>query len=175
MSDAMHLPDPVRRLVRLQRGVLVGGAALLVGCGVWAFWPVSVARVEPPDLQVSPRTDKPMNDAPAREALDTDVFRMARLWNPPPEPPPPPPEEGEASDTPEVIRPPNLRLVGIIEENGVARAAALFNADDRKLLIVRAGDLIAPYAVESIGSELVILATSDNRRRARFSIHKEDR
>ena len=89
-------------------------------------------------------------DEPVEPQLDPQVFAI-KLWRVPPAP-----VVATAQASPPV-KPPNLRLVGIISESG-RHMAAIYDVDADRLVIVASGDHIGQYNVTAITSSEVELS-----------------
>lgn len=143
--------DPLRRFRRRCRLVTALALAVVAACAVWSMWPV---RVDPHDTTFDPRPRAPDETQAVGKSdwrPDRQVFRLAELWNPLPSPAPPAEEERNES-----VRRPSLSLVGIVIEDH-DRLAVLYDPDTDRLHLLRAGERIEPFMVESIDDSAVTI------------------
>lgn len=129
--DSVFLPDPPR----LGRGLVLGCALAVVGCGAWALMPLRLPAVPPPAAASGEPIEPPVRLALA--PLDLAAFR-APLWVSPPPPPPTP-----APAAPPPAPPPlKLQLLAVVNEGGIFKAA-LYDPDTDRITIAGPGDTIA--------------------------------
>jgi hypothetical protein len=112
--------------------------------GAWAFWPVSPASLDEPDLSVrgSPRAEAEL------PVLEAAAFQTP-LWVAQAPPPPPPP----APAPPPPLR---LQLIAIVHEQGRYRAA-LYDPDADELSVVASGDTIGARTVSDVAKDSVTI------------------
>lgn len=125
---------------RVPRGVYILGAACVLGCAVWARWPLRSPPLETPT--VHPTEVTPFTLA----ALDTDAF-AAPIWIAEPPPPEPAPELPPPAPT-------RLRLIAIVRD-GDQRVAALYDPDADRMLFASVGETVADLTVDSIDGRTV--------------------
>jgi hypothetical protein len=130
-------------------------AAMLLGCAVWACWPLGGAGALPTIKPFKPDTNVKLV---AKKSLDLAAFR-APLWVVPPPPPAPP--------GPPALPPPlKLQLIAIIspDEHNPARAALLYDPDQDKLLTVHEGESLQGRRIEKITEARVHIRDSAGER-----------
>lgn len=164
MSDTAgtkpRLTDPLevaRHRLGTARAVSV---IVLLVAGVWAFWPLSVAKVEAEDVVPRRSTLPESAESPAASIaslpeLDIESFN-APLWTVA-QPPPPP-----AAAPP--LPPMKLQLLGIdsLQEDGaVVYRAVLYDPDQDKVLVLRSGDTIGPRVIRHVDRRSVTLALAN--------------
>ena len=135
----------------------------LLASAVWAFLPTKVPSSDAASSATPLAT--PATLEPDRPRFDPSAFQ-ARLWNAPPAPrvePEPADTRREAALA--------LQLISLIESGGTLSAAIYDPAQDR-LAIVKAGDAVGAYTVESITRDGVEVARAGRAQRLAL---REDR
>lgn len=147
----------------------LAAAGAVAASAAWALWPLR----SPPASASAGATERPQPpdaEPPEVVALDTSAF-SAPLWIAPPPPPPKPAPEPPAPPPP----PLRLQLVGIVVEDGGARAV-LYDPDTDVLHIAGSGETVGRCTVEAVTAGEVTLrdagairtlALSDDRVRGR--------
>ena len=141
---APHASDPLRGLRRGGRVLwLATVPAILVG-GLWALGPIE--RHKPTELPSRAELSSPASSdgEAAPPAIDVEAFAV-NLWNPVSAPSP---TLAEAAP-PSPAKPLNVQLIGIITEDGVAKAA-LYDVDSDRLLIIADGETIGDRTVRIV-------------------------
>ena len=138
----------------------VGGLLAAIGCGVWALAPLDAIGVSAPDLQP---TSMPQPTSEEQERpFDQRAFAI-KLWRVPAKPV----EVAQSAEPPKAS---NLQLIGIINENGVHRAA-IYDVEADRLLILASGDHIGKYSITSVTPKSVEL--SDGRATQTLKLSQE--
>ena len=144
LMDCGHI-----RRRRLPIMMMLGGIALLIGTIEAIAGDEAVSNpVELQPLQAMTATYERPLFSPTRRPPPKIVTPVAVAKQEPPPPPPPPP---------------SLVLLGIVSDNGEARAA-IRSADKRptdKVLRVRAGDDVGGWKVEKIESRRLVLTQGE--------------
>ena len=165
MNPPLRHIDVLRRLQRRQRWLLAIATPMLAGLTTWAFMPLHAVIPDAPALQVRQSTDqRTQNSAPE---IEPEVFAVT-LWNPPP----PPTAAVEVAVQPPP-KPLNIQLIGIITEGDIAKAA-LYDADNDRLLIIADGDQLRGHVVHIQGEGTEgIVELKDGQTTRRLALRPE--
>jgi hypothetical protein len=164
----MTWTDPISALRRRAALTTALGLTAIAAAVGWSFLlpvEVLVPQVDIAALLDSAPADMQL-DHERQGQLDPHAFDV-HLWNPAPGVQP---TLADADPAPP-LQPPPLRLVGIINDEGVLRAA-LYDLEQDKLFIVRHGEVVRDCIVERIDLAAVILQQGDHVHELRL---KEDR
>lgn len=154
VADPLHA---VRRLTLLAWCTAIPALALVA---IWAFHPLQPASTAPPAIE--PRRQL-INPGPDAAPLPDPRAFAIRLWNPVP------PQNAQTSAAVTAAPPPpplNVQLIGIITEGpGGTAKAALYDADQDRLLIVADGERVRDQTVRILAGGIVELTDGRATRR----------
>jgi hypothetical protein len=155
--------NPVHILRRRQRRLWLATAPALIIITIWWLRPLGVEDVAVPVPTEHRARPKAQNDV--RE-IDPAVFAV-NLWKTPPRVEPQEPAVAQAPPPPL-----NVQLIGIITEDGVAKAA-LYDGDSDRLLIVADGERLRDQVVRILPAGVVEL--TDGGRSTRRLLLRPDK
>ena len=159
--------DPIKSLrKRLAVTRAVGALAITVTAG-WTF--MLPTHVDLPQIDIAAVLDAAADESEPGQAhsgvrFEPEDFNV-RLWNPPVPPSPAPEIAGGDARAPDP--PPPLRLIGIISDGDILRAA-LYDLEQDRLLIVQHGESVRDYIVQRIDHARVVLQQGDRSHELRL-------
>jgi hypothetical protein len=155
--------DPIRTWRRRVVLTTVASAGAVGAALTWCFLPASRTPMGQPafNLTAPVRTEDRISTVPA---IDARAFASAKLWNPVP-----PPPQTEIQIAREPPKPPRLQLIGIINEDGVLRAA-LYDQDDDRLFIVASGERIKNHTITHITSNGIEISDGHTTHELRLEL-----
>jgi hypothetical protein len=139
--------DPLRALRRGARLLWLVTVSTLIVVGLWALRPLEQSKpIElPSGGRGSPINQDPQTNTPP---IDAGIFAV-NLWNLPPALSA---TSAESTLPSPPAKPLNVQLIGIITEDGVAKAA-LYDADNDRLLIVDDGQTIGDRTLRIVEAD----------------------
>ena len=166
MSKRTAISNPLASLRRRQWMLWCLAAPMFVAAAWWALAPLGTTLDDDgPQLALDDSKATPGGEAGDLPGHSTDPNTFAiNLWAP--TPPPPPPTAQAATATPP--QPLNIQLIGIITDAQDGRAiqkAALYDADEDRLLIVADGERVRDHLVRVLAGGVVELSDGRSSRR----------